>query len=160
MYQGGVPAQCASSNGVGNTDAAISPDRKNVYTVSFNYDGNNTKGTIAVLDRDPDTGILTQNAGHPLLSRRQPSGQRVPEHRPDVEAGRRRGQSGWQERLRVRFDSLTVTEFKRDPATGELTLGQCYDDNPALPMRRGQGDGQARSHRRQPRQPQRLRRRQ
>src|SRR5262245_31056728 len=56
-------AQCADGRGVADTDAAISPDGKNVYTVSFNYDGNPARGTLAILDRDPDTGVLTQKPG-------------------------------------------------------------------------------------------------
>ena len=145
------------ANGVGNTDAAISPDGKNVYTVSFNYDGNPVKGTLAILDRDPDTGVLTQKPGRqdasatperstgarPSTGSLKPSGIAVSPDGKSVYAGD--------------FDTNTLWEFNRDTTTGELTPGECFHDS-RRPCADTHGMGTARPHRRQPEQSERLRR--
>ena len=131
IYEGGVPGQCAPGRGVANTDSAVSPDGKNVYTVSFNYTDDNVRGTVAILDRDPVTGALTQKAGlpgcfrdttfgagscQPLAGRiRKPLGVTVSPDGKSVYVGD--------------FHTNTLTEFNRDTTTGELTPGDCYNDS-------------------------------
>lgn len=131
LYDDGAGGQCEDSNGVGNTDLALSPDGENVYAVSFN------QHTLAVLDRDPATGELDQKAGTagcvrddevsangcasaPLINK--PTGVAVS---PD-------GESVYV----ASFDDVAITTFERNTDTGELTLKAgpegCLDQNPSL----------------------------
>ena len=128
IYQAPPPAQCAAGNGVADTDAAVSPDGKNLYTVSFNYDGNQARSTLAVLDRDPVTGVVTQKAGSAGCFR-DPG---VPANgcqaidrlfKPTGVAVSPDGKSVYV----TDYHTQTLRLFDRDLTTGELTPGACYD---------------------------------
>ena len=131
IYEAPTPAQCTVGRGVANTDAAVSPDGKNVYTVSFNYDGNPARGTLAILDRDPATGVVTQKPGGlgcfrdsgtldgctPIDRMLKPLGVTVSPDGKSVYVGD--------------FDTNTLWQFARNTSNGELTVGECYNDNAA-----------------------------
>jgi sugar lactone lactonase YvrE len=134
IYQGGVPAQCAAGRGVANTDSVVSPDGKNVYTVSFNFADDTVRGTVAILDRDPATGVVMQKPGDagcfrdttfgagdcaPLDRIRKPNGIAIS---PD-------GKSVYVSD----FHTSTLRLFERDLDTGVLTPGECYDGNAGPP---------------------------
>ena len=116
IFEGGASGSCKVGIGVGNTDAAVSPDGENVYTVSF------PNHTLAVLDRDPATGEVTQKAGTDGCFRDsgvaangcQSQGELL---KPTGIAISPDGENVYV----TSFDKLSLLVYDRDPTTGVLT---------------------------------------
>ncbi len=117
VYQGGASGMCEDGNGVGNTDSVVSPDGKNVYTVSF------SQHTLAVLDRDPATGELEQKAGADGCFKDDGVAADGCTSTPRLLKATGVAISPDGENVYVTsFDKLSLTIFDRDTSTGELTL--------------------------------------
>jgi hypothetical protein len=115
LYDDGAGGQCEDSNGVGNTDAAVSPDGENVYTVSFN------QHTIAILDRDPLTGDIDQKAGVEGCIRDDEVPANGCATAPHINKPTGVTVSPDGEHVYVAsFDDIVITTFERDLDTGEL----------------------------------------
>lgn len=116
VYDSGTGG-CLTGLHVGNTDSVVSPDGKNLYTVSF------SQHSLAVLDRDPVTGEVEQKPGAAGCFRDVAVAANGCTSTPRLNKAIGVAISPDGKNVYVTsFDRLSLTIFDRNTTTGELTL--------------------------------------
>jgi DNA-binding beta-propeller fold protein YncE len=117
----GTGGACAEGAGIyGASSVTISPDGKNAYVASWATDGTPYDyGAVAIFDRDPATGKLTQKSGKSGCISRDGTGGACAK---GVALGGAHSVTVSPDGKSVYVSSYSgVAIFARDPATGKLT---------------------------------------
>ncbi len=114
IVEGTAGGRCKDSNGVADTDAAVSADGENVYTVSFETH------KLAILDRDPATGELTQKAGTAGCIRDGAAGEGCQGATALIKPAGVAVSSDGKSVYATSYDRFAILVFDRDTDTGEL----------------------------------------
>lgn len=133
VSEGGSAGQCQDGGTrIGNTDSVVSPDGKNVYTISFQSP---QEDSISIFDRNATTGEISRKPGAAGCI-----------HNGAADAGCA-GATGLIKPVGIAitpdgksvyvtsFDRLAIVVFDRDPDSGELTQKLspegCLTDDPS-----------------------------